>query len=101
MFDHYSDRFDVFTVKDCSHFFDEENNQYTELMCSVQTTSAILFFFCIHIPLCRFHSAFSFLTAFVPVMLNLKTKYWWYERANDFVLLFYKKDPEAKNYVKK
>ena len=34
-------------------------------------------------------------------MLNMKSKYWFYERANDLVLVFFRNDPEAKNYVKK
>ena len=35
------------------------------------------------------------------MMLNLKTKYWFYEKTNRFVLLFFPNDPEAKNYVQK
>ena len=99
--DQYSDRFDVYTARECRHFFEEDNNLYTDLMRSVQTTSAIMLFIWLHVPLCRFHSAFSIVTAGIPVMLNMKTKYWFYERANDFVLFFYRNDPEAKNYVKK
>ena len=88
-------------AKDCPHFFDEDKNPYSELMRVIQTNSTVIFFFGVHIPLCRLHSAFSFLTAMIPLMLSLKTKYWFYERANDLVCKFYRNDKEAKNYVKK
>lgn len=35
------------------------------------------------------------------MMLNLKTKYWFYEKTNRVVLFFFRHDPEAKNYVQK
>jgi len=35
------------------------------------------------------------------MMLNLKTKYWFYEKTNRFVVFFFRHDPEAKNYVQK
>ena len=101
LFDQYSDRFDVYLAKKCRHFFEDDNDEYIDLLRSVQTTSAIVLFFLIHVPLCRYHSGWAFATAFIPMMLNMKAKYWFYERANDFVLLFFKNDPEAKNYVKK
>jgi len=88
-------------AKECSQFFDEEYNPYSELMRIIQTNSTIVFFIGLHIPLCRLHSAFCFLTSIFPMMLSLKTKYWFYERANDIVCIFYKNDKEAKNYVKK
>lgn len=53
----------------------------------------------IHIPLSRMHSCWCFLTAFVPLCLNLRTKFWFYEKANDLVCLFFKSDREAKNHI--
>ena len=72
------------------------------MMRQVQTQSAMIFFVLVHIPLSRMNSLFCFLTALMPMMLNLKSKYWFYERANDFIVLVYGRwDPEAKNYVQK
>jgi len=34
-------------------------------------------------------------------MLNLRTKYWFYEKANKLVCLIWPDDPEAVNIVKK
>jgi len=43
-----------------------------------------------------------FVTALMPMMLNLKSKYWFYESANDFVVLVFGRwDKEAKNFVQK
>ena len=92
LFDQCGDRFDVYTAKECRHFFEDDEDQYTELLRGVQTTSAIVLFICLHVPLCRFHSGFSFVTAIIPMMLNMKSKYWFYERANDLVLVFFRKD---------
>jgi hypothetical protein len=78
-FDFLADIFDTFLIKDCKHFWENQSNKYVEVMRQVQTTSAISFFVLIHIPLSRFHSLFCFLTAIVPLALNLKTKYWFYE----------------------
>ena len=61
----------------------------------------MIFFILVHIPLSRMHSAFGFLTAFIPIMLNIRTKYWFYETSNKIVCFFYKNDPEAKNHIKK
>lgn len=58
----------------------------------------------IHIPLSRMHSSFSFLTALIPIMLNIRTKYYFYERTNRVVCWIMNKftnDPEAINHVKK
>ena len=55
----------------------------------------------IHVPLSRFHSLFCFVTAIVPLALNLKTKYWVYEKTNDLVVKIFKNDKYAKNYVQK
>jgi len=70
-------------------------------MRSVQTISAVAFFLGVHIPLSRIHSGFSFATAFLPVMLSLKTKYWFYEKANQLVCLVYRHDKFAKNVIKR
>jgi hypothetical protein len=59
------------------------------------------FFLLVHIPLSRMHSAFGFLTAFIPVMLNIRTKYWFYEQSNKVVCLIFRNDDEAKNHIKK
>jgi hypothetical protein len=34
-------------------------------------------------------------------MLNIRTKYWFYEVSNKLVCVFFRNDPEAKNHVKK
>lgn len=71
-------------------------------MRQVQTQSAMVFFVLLHVPLSRMNSLFCFVTALMPMMLNLKSKYWFYERTNDFiVLIFGRWDKEAKNYVQK
>lgn len=62
----------------------------------------MIFFVLLHVPLSRMNSLFCFVTALMPMMLNLKSKYWFYERTNDFiVLIFGRWDKEAKNYVQK
>lgn len=61
----------------------------------------MIFFILVHIPLSRMHSTFGFLTAFIPIMLNIRTKYWFYETCNKLVCLVFKNDPEAKNHIKK
>lgn len=35
------------------------------------------------------------------MMLNLKSKYWFYEKTNDFIVFIFRKDKEAKNWVQK
>ena len=35
------------------------------------------------------------------MMLNLKSKYWFYEKTNDFIFFIFKKDKESKNWVQK
>ena len=59
----------------------------------------MIFFVLIHMPLSRMHSSWCFVTALVPMALNLRTKFWFYEKANAFVCLFFGKDREAKNHV--
>mmetsp|Transcript_8728 Transcript_8728/g.14812 ORF Transcript_8728/g.14812 Transcript_8728/m.14812 type:complete len:93 (-) Transcript_8728:566-844(-) len=61
----------------------------------------MLFFILVHIPLSRLHSGYSFLTALMPMMFNLKAKYWFYERANALVVALFKNDKEARNFVQK
>jgi hypothetical protein len=100
-FDNLTDRFDLNLILNCTQFVDLSSNQFIEAMRKVQTISAVIFFVLIHIPLSRYHSSMCFLTALMPLSMNLKTKYWFYEKANDFVLLFFKKDKHAKNYVQK
>ena len=72
---------------------------YLDIMRQVQSISAILFFVLVHIPLSREHSLFCFVTALLPMMLNIKTKYAFYEMANKVVCIFFNKDPEAKNHI--
>lgn len=107
-FDFLSDRFDLFVIKHCMHFVEVEDeglsgesNVYVDIMRQVQTSSTFLFFFLVHIPLSRMNSMCCFLTCFVPLMLNLKTLYWFYEKTNQFVCWFFKSDKEAINYVQK
>lgn len=74
---------------------------FKEVMRNIQTRAAAHFFVLLHIPLCTLHSVFSLVSCLTPMMLNLKTKYWIYERTNDFVCYVFKGDPEAKNHVSK
>lgn len=100
--DYLTDSFDAFLIEDCEHYSQTSKNQFTEVMRQVQTQSAIAFFVLIHVPLSRQNSLFCFATALMPMMLNLKSKYWFYERTNDFVVfVFGRWDQEAKNYVQK
>lgn len=69
-------------------------------MKQIQTKSAILLFFLINIVLSRQHSLFSFITALMPLLLNRRTKYWFYQKANDLTVFIYgKKDLESKNFI--
>ena len=45
------------------------------------------------------NSLYCFLTALVPLMLNIRTKYWFYKKSNDLVKFFFRKDKEAMNHV--
>lgn len=50
------------------------------------------------------HSSFSFITALIPIMLNVRTKYYFYEKTNRIVCWITNKffsDPEAINHVKR
>mmetsp|Transcript_19188 Transcript_19188/g.29392 ORF Transcript_19188/g.29392 Transcript_19188/m.29392 type:complete len:169 (+) Transcript_19188:1255-1761(+) len=80
--DHILNRFDKFTLEDCEHFLEEDNNQFMDLCRSIQTMSTLIFFMTIHVPLSRLHTSFAFITAFIPIMLNIRTKYWFYLRLN-------------------
>lgn len=53
----------------------------------------------IHIPLSRMSSYFMLVTALLPMMLNIKTKYWFYEKSNNLVVKVFSKDKEAKNFI--
>jgi len=55
----------------------------------------------VHVPLSRVNSLFCVVTAFVPMMFNIRTKYWIYEKTNRVVCLFFRNDKEALNYVLK
>ena len=61
----------------------------------------MIFFLLVHIPLSRYNSYVCFVTSLLPVMLNIKTQYWFYERVNDVVYFFFRFDKEAINYVQK
>ena len=114
--DYLGDRFDLFILEDCPHLlhanesYDYENDEssssminasYAEVMRQIQTFSAIIFFVLVHIPLSRINSGFQFISCLLPMMLNLKTKYWFYEKTNRFMIKFFPNDMEAKNYVQK
>lgn len=71
-----------------------------DIMREIQTRSACIFFVLVHIPLSRFSSMFCFLSALVSMLLNIKTKYWFYEQTNRFVCRFFPKDKEAFNFIK-
>jgi hypothetical protein len=100
-FENLYDRMDCYYSVGCAHLIEETSEEYSEVMRSIQTTSAIIFFLLLQIPLCRIHIGFSFATALIPMMLNVRTKYWFYQKANDFVVLIYKNDPEARNQIKR
>lgn len=53
----------------------------------------------IHIPLSRMSSYFMLATALLPMMLNIKTKYWFYEKSNKLVVKVFSKDKEAQNFI--
>lgn len=61
--------------------------------------SAVIFFMAIHIPLSRMSSYFMLATALLPMMLNIKTKYWFYEKSNKLVVKVFSKDKEAQNFI--
>lgn len=100
-FEYLNTKLDLYTVKDCNHFLMDGRNSITEQMRYMQTVSAIIFFFSIHVPLSRLNVGFCLLTAFFPLCLNLRTKYWFYEKSNRFVCKIWKDDPEARNYIKR
>jgi hypothetical protein len=100
-FDHFWNRFELFVLRDCEHYFEDDRNPYVDVTRSIQSNSTMIFFILVHIPLSRMHTTFGFLTAFIPIMLNIRTKYWFYETCNNLVCLIFKNDPEAKNHIKK
>jgi hypothetical protein len=106
IWDHMSDKFDLFVITGCEHYTTVENagvngeaNAYVEVMRSIQSSSTIIFFILINIPLSRMDLSFSFVTALVPMMLTLRTKYWFYEKANNVVCMVFRNDHEAKNHI--
>ena len=104
LWDYFYNKFDLFCVQDAEHFVDDHNNAYLEVMRGIQTKATVIFFVMIHIPLSRMHSSFSFLTALIPIMLNIRTKYYFYEKSNRFVCWIINKfmdDPEAINHIKR
>lgn len=105
LFDYAYDSFDIYVGENCPHFMDDDFNPYQDISRSVQSTSAIIFFVMIHVPLCRIHSLFTLLTAFLPLFLNMRTKIWFYEKANQITamiwLRIFKEDYEAVNVIKK
>lgn len=90
----------MYLIKECEHLYTSDGT-FKEVMRNIQTRAAAHFFVLLHIPLCTLHSVFSLVSCLTPMMLNLKTKYWIYERTNDFVCYVFKGDPEAKNHVSK
>lgn len=107
-FDFMTDKFDLYIIKYCMHFVEVEDeglsgesNIYVDVMRDIQTRSTFIFFLLIHIPLSRLNSMCCFITAMVPLMLNLKTQYWFYEKCNKIVCFFFRGDKEAVNYVQK
>lgn len=105
LFDYWYDAFDIYVAENCPHFLDDDFNPYQDVTRRIQSTSALIFFVLIHIPLCRIHSLFTLLTAFLPLFLNMRTKIWFYEKANQWTasiwLRIYKEDYEAVNMIKK
>ena len=68
-------------------------------MRQVQTVSAVIFFMAIHVPLSRMSSYFMLATALLPMMLNLKTKYWFYKKTNKLVVKLFRQDKEVQNFI--
>lgn len=105
LIDYLYDIVDVYVGEKCPHFFDDDFNPYLDVMRNIQTTAALVFFTMIHIPLCRVHSLFTLLTGFLPLMLNLRTKVWFYEKANQWTawawLSVFRKDVGVINNIKK
>ena len=106
IFDNLSDQFDMFIITQCEHFVEVknsglcgENNDYVEVMKEIQSKATIIFFLLINIPLSRMNSLYCFATALVPLCLNIRTKYWFYQKANGVVKFFFRKDKEATNHV--
>ena len=105
-FDYIQDIFDFYVINGCNHFLEIEDaglsgegNVYVDVMREIQSASAAIFFLLVHIPLSRVNSLFCLITGSIPMMLNIKTKYWFYELTNKFVCMFFRQDKEAINYV--
>jgi hypothetical protein len=95
--DHMADKFDLFVITGCEHFITIDNagisgesNAYAEVFRQIQSSSTIIFFILINIPLSRMNCTFCFLTALVPMMINLRTKFWFYEKANNLVCMVFR-----------
>jgi hypothetical protein len=95
IFNHYYDKFDVFVVGQCDHFNkgldNTESREYStaDALRSIQTRAALVFAFLVHLPLSHVHSCFTFASGIAIVFLNIRTKYWIYQRANDLVCFIY------------
>ena len=105
LFDYYSDCFDVYVAENCPHFLEDDFNPLQDITRKIQTISALIFFMLLHIPLCRIHSTFTVLTGLLSLFLNMRTKIWFYEKANKIMaqiwLRIFKEDFEAVNVIKK
>lgn len=97
-FDYWMFSFDVYLIREATHL---EDSDIKDVMRTVQTRGACLFFLMIHVPLSRIHSLFSLVSCLFPMALSLKAKYYVYERTNDAVVALFFWDQEAKNHVVK
>ena len=100
-FDFICAKFDLFVVQECRHLAHSFTNPYVVAMRDIQTRAAVSFFLLVHVPLSRINPGFTIVTAMLPLMLNLRTKYWIYEMSNSLVVKVFKGDKEAVNYVQK
>jgi hypothetical protein len=91
-------KIDHFFLKNCEHFKDK---LFMNSMRSMQSTSAIIFFLLIHIPLSRISSLFSLLTALIPLILTSRNKKAIYLFTSKIVifLTFSSNDPLAKTEI--
>ena len=97
-FDNLSQRFDYFLISQADF---SEGHELKNVMRSIQSNSALVFFLMIHVPLANLHSMFCLVSCIFPVMLSMRVKLWIYEKANDFIVLIMPWDKEAKNHIVK
>lgn len=96
--DYIPARFDYFIVTECKHLKDLV---FIKEIRKILSVSALIFFLLIQIPLSRYSSLFSLLTAFIPCILDKNSKENIYLFLNRLVTLvtFKYNDPEWKTEI--